>query len=107
MASVTYTVAITSQKDGGFPFLVVVKASDGSLAMHFPLRNKDQADAKLAFLVEALGANSLGRRVVIFSPSRYGGALGHVALTSNRIDRALAENKVTDSQKKMFKVVPR
>ena len=61
MSVVNYSGRVESRDDPQLPFLVVVTSSDGVIVARYPVRNKAQADEKLAAAIERMKMASIKR----------------------------------------------
>ena len=61
MSVVHYSGRVELRDDPHLPFLVVVTSSDGVIVAKYPMRNKAQADEKLAAAIERMEKASITR----------------------------------------------
>ena len=61
MSVVNYSGRVEFRDDPHLPFLVVVTSSDGVIVAKYPMRNKAQADEKLAATIERMKMASIKR----------------------------------------------
>ena len=59
MSVVNYSGRVELRDDPHLPFLVVVTSSDGVIVAKYPMRNKAQADEKLAAAIERMKMASI------------------------------------------------